>query len=268
MGEVHTEMLEYYRVRAEETNRLRRSRHGRLEFVRTQELLRRHLPNHSVTVADVGGGPGVHAGWLAEDGHRVFLLDPVPEHVDAASRLPGVDAVVGDARELPWAENSVDAVVMLGPLYHLTERGDRLGALREAIRITRPGGIVASAAISRYLPTLELAGLGELTHEAMTGALGLLSTGDHEGDSAGFPQAHFHLAAELEDETREAGLLEVVVYGVEGPMVAALDNASDERASAVFDSAVRCAQALERDEAVINVSSHLLAVGRTSVTSQ
>ena len=73
----------FYRDRYVEADRLARSGHGRLEFLRTQELLRRWLPPASV-VLDVGGATGAHARWLASDGHHVTLVDPVVEHVQQA----------------------------------------------------------------------------------------------------------------------------------------------------------------------------------------
>jgi 2-polyprenyl-3-methyl-5-hydroxy-6-metoxy-1,4-benzoquinol methylase len=83
-----------------------RLRHGpgRLELWRTQDVLRRLLPAAPARVLDVGGGSGVHAEWLARDGHEVELVDPVPLHVEQAARLPGVTARAGDARALPAHE--------------------------------------------------------------------------------------------------------------------------------------------------------------------
>ncbi|SDI76241.1 Methyltransferase domain-containing protein [Actinokineospora alba] len=109
-----TDVDRHYSTNAE-TSRLARTPHGRLEFLRTQELLRRVLTTRA-KVLDVGGGTGVHAEWLARDGHSVHLIDVVAAHATAAATLPGVTAVVGDARGLPVADNSVDVVLMLGPL--------------------------------------------------------------------------------------------------------------------------------------------------------
>ncbi|MGW2145578.1 class I SAM-dependent methyltransferase [Nonomuraea bangladeshensis] len=77
-------------------------------------------------VLDVGGGIGVHAEWLSADCYAVELLDPVPRHVQRAARLAGVSAPLGDARPLPVADASQDAVLLLGPLYHLPDRADRV----------------------------------------------------------------------------------------------------------------------------------------------
>src|SRR5580704_5760940 len=99
---------------------------GELERLRTQDILRRYLPKPAAKILDVGGGPGVHALWLAREGYEVHLIDPVPHHVEqaqAASRAqlgnPIASCSTGDARQIAWPEQSVDAVLFLGPLYHL-----------------------------------------------------------------------------------------------------------------------------------------------------
>jgi SAM-dependent methyltransferase len=152
MTDVPAEMLAHYRT-ADEGSRIT-SGYGQLELLRTQEIVRRRLPDGPLKVLDVGGGTGVHAAWLAADGHQVRLFDVVPEHVASAGRLaeriPGLTASLGDARNLPVPDAGFDAVLMLGPLYHLTERVERVKALREAGRAVRPGGLIFAAAISRF----------------------------------------------------------------------------------------------------------------------
>lgn len=93
---LHEDILDYY-ARGKEDARLRQggAPAGRLEFWRTQDVLRRVLPPAPARVLDVGGGSGVHAEWLARDGYGVRLLDPVPLHVEQAARLPGVSARSG-----------------------------------------------------------------------------------------------------------------------------------------------------------------------------
>ena len=134
---------------------------GVLEFLRTQELLGRYLPKPPAVILDVGSGPGVYAHWLADFGYDVHLLDRVPLHISQAadvSRLqsrPLASTVVGDARALPFDSESADAVLLLGPLYHLTERAERLAAWREAFRVLRPQGRVFAAGISRFASALD-----------------------------------------------------------------------------------------------------------------
>ena len=117
-----------------------------LEFVRTMELLDRLLPAPPAQLLDVGGGPGTYATPLARCGYRVRLVDPVRLHVEQARQAAAIDpaaaftAVVGDARELSEPDQSQDAVLLFGPLYHLTAATHRRQALAEARRVLRPGG--------------------------------------------------------------------------------------------------------------------------------
>jgi len=69
---------------ADEQGRLTAVASGRLEFIRTQELLARFLPPPPAVILDVGGAAGVHAAPLAAAGHQVHLIDPVPLHVEQA----------------------------------------------------------------------------------------------------------------------------------------------------------------------------------------
>jgi len=61
-----------------------------------------------------------------------------------------IRAEVGDARRLELEDGGFDAVLLLGPLYHLPESKDRRTALAEAKRIVTPGGVVFAAGISRF----------------------------------------------------------------------------------------------------------------------
>lgn len=143
------EVIQHYRHDIDEGERIT-SGFGQLELLRTREIVRRHLPDGALRVLDVGGATGVHAAWLAEDGHRVHVVDPIDAQIarvlESPRALAGrITAGVGDARQLAFEEASFDAVLLLGPLYHLTEREDRLTALAEARRVVKPGGPVFAA---------------------------------------------------------------------------------------------------------------------------
>src|SRR5437867_6155385 len=133
------EVLAYYDRFAEET-RLQ-SGASRLELERTKEILSRVLPRPPARVVDVGGAAGVYSAWLAEQGYEVDLVDASPRLVEEARKLnatlpkPIASLTVADARSLPQADESAAAVLVMGPLYHLTSEADRHAALREAFRV-------------------------------------------------------------------------------------------------------------------------------------
>jgi ubiquinone/menaquinone biosynthesis C-methylase UbiE len=135
--------------------------HGQLEFVRSCDLLHRFLPAPPAVILDVGGGTGPYAFHLARAGYEVHLVDAVELHAEQARSHQSEQGVeltsirVGDARALEFAEASADAVLLMGPLYHLTEREERLQALREAHRVLRTGGVVFAVGISRFASALD-----------------------------------------------------------------------------------------------------------------
>jgi SAM-dependent methyltransferase len=246
---------------------------GALELARTQVLLERWLPPPPAVVADVGGGPGRYAIWLEQRGYDVHLVDPVPLHIEqaraAAAARPGItlaSAEVGDARTLHLADASADAVLLMGPLYHLPERAERLRALAEARRVCRPGGLVIAAAISRFASTLDGLRSGYLEDPAFAAvAAADLRDGQHRNptrDPAYFTTAYFHRPEELAIECAAVGLSHETTLAVEGPawLLADLDaRLADARRRAVLLDALA---ALEAEPALLGVSAHLLIVCR------
>lgn len=257
-------MVEHYMAQEEEA-RLGRSGHGRLEQIRTRELLTRYLPAPPAHILDIGGGTGLYAAWLAEQSYAVHLIDPVPRHVERARAYGTFTAAEGDARALAEPDNSADAVLLLGPLYHLLEREDRLRALGEARRVLRPGGVVAAATIGRYMALLAYCARGSLTPERLPLLLPTLQNGRHD-PALDFTDAYFHRPEELAEEMRLAGFEAVRILGIEGPAWIAVDaaEADDER---YLKSALLCARAVEEDAAMLPMSAHLLAIGRAPQTA-
>jgi ubiquinone/menaquinone biosynthesis C-methylase UbiE len=152
-----TDVIAHYEHQVSEQDRLSQDAMSRLEWLRTREILTRYLPPPPAKVLDIGGGAGAYALPLARQGYQVHLIDPVSRHVEQARTAsqaqpdhPLADAVVGDARALPYVDTSADAVLMLGPLYHLTRRSARLEALSQARCVLCPDGLLVAAAISRY----------------------------------------------------------------------------------------------------------------------
>jgi SAM-dependent methyltransferase len=194
-----------------------------IEFARTKELLQRFLPPAPASVLDVGGGPGVYASWLADLGYRVHLIDVVPLHVDQATEASGgrFTTALGDARDLPQADLSWDTVLLLGPIYHLTDRNDRIRALKEANRVLKPGGLLAAAAISRFVSLLDglVSGwLGDPSFDAIVERD--LEEGQHRNPTdreEWFTTAYFHHPDELATEVTDAGLRFEALFGIEGP---------------------------------------------------
>ncbi len=138
-------------------NEWERLERHRLEYAVTLRALRDHLPPAPAMVLDCGGGPGRYAIELARQGYAVTLFDLSAGNLSVArtqahaanATLAGYEQ--GNAIDLSrFADNLFEAVLLMGPLYHLTEAADREAALREAHRVLKPGGVLVSAFISYY----------------------------------------------------------------------------------------------------------------------
>jgi hypothetical protein len=251
------DILEYYERGGEDTRLV-----DSVELLRTRVLLRRYLPEHA-NVLDVGGASGVYATWLAEEGHHVRLVDPVPRHV-ATARAKGIDAVEGDARALAEPDGSRDAVLLLGPLYHLLDRADRVRALTEAARVT--SGLVIAAVISRWASLYEGMLRGLVDHPGFTPMLREdLATGTRRGTQHhpyGFTTCYFHRPEEIVSEVEDAGLTLVDLLPVEGmtywiPDIA--DRLADPDKRALL---LELLERTEREPAILGATPHLLAIAR------
>lgn len=205
----------------------------RLERLRTEKILATHLPRSPAKVFDVGGGTGPYARMLTACGYEVHLIDPIPGHVEAARRSNAdgaalASAEVGDARELPWGENEADAVLLLGPLYHLPSLRDRSKVIGEAHRVLRPGGLLFAAGISRLavpLDGIRGAPTGKPDKplplkDGLRLVFDVLRSGRYAnptGDPNMFTTAYMHTPAELAREIDAGGFRVQRLHSVEGP---------------------------------------------------
>jgi SAM-dependent methyltransferase len=261
--EINAEILSHY---GEGREHSRLTSGQSLELLRTQVLLARFLPAPPARVLDVGGGSGVYASWLSERGYQVHLIDPVPLHREQAMADGRFSVAAGDARSLAEEDGSYDAVLLLGPLYHLTEGADRIRALAEARRVTRPGGIVAAAVISRYASTFDGFFRGFIDKPGFATLMAEdLRTGQHRNPGAEpglFTTAYFHDRAAIASEIADSGLRLQDLLPVEGLLTWApgiQDRLSDPgQRQLILDTLA----AMENDPAISGATAHLLAIGQ------
>lgn len=256
------EMRAYY-DRGRERERLATPK-GSLEFARTQEILLRRLPPAPAVVADIGGGPGRYAAWLAGLGYEVDHRDLMDLHVEQlrAAGHPSVRTAVGDARDLDLGDSSVDAVLLLGPMYHLRERSDRIQVLREARRVVRTDGPVFVAVISRWAARLDGV-LQERVYEHFPDFLRLLPESEATGHLPPVAPGGFlgftHRPDDLVAEMAEAGLRLDDLVGVEGLPLSGDDMAHRVADATAWEVVLDAARAIERVPELLGLSPHLVA---------
>jgi SAM-dependent methyltransferase len=206
-----------------EWRRLIRNAYRRLELDTTLHFLKKHFPRRGLLL-DAGGGPGRYTVTLAGQGYDMVLLDMTPANLEFARRQikrAGLqqrvkDVVEGSIVDLSrFADNTFDGVICLGgPVSHILDRRKRDQAIRELVRVARPGAPIAVSVMSRLsVLVVELTLFPEEVE--MPHYQKLLKTGDYAGQY-GFTACHFFLPEEFRAAFDDKGVEVVEMAGLEG----------------------------------------------------
>ncbi|MBD3674786.1 MAG: methyltransferase domain-containing protein [Planctomycetaceae bacterium] len=264
------EAYQHYNL-IDEANRLS-GIHGQLELIRTRELLTRFLPKPPAYIVDVGGGAGIHSFWLAEQGYDVHLIDAVPHHIEnakeTARQLSHVPVVieVGDARTLPLNDGMADAVLLFGPLYHLTSRDERVQCIAEARRILRSNGVAMGVGIPSFASLVNCLSDGALSDTYFRSIVdGDLNDGQHRNPNADprfFTTTFFHHPDELVEEFAAGGFEEQRLIAVEGPGKLLHNFEECWNVSEHREWLLDVIRRVEEEPHLFGVSTHLMTVAK------
>jgi len=258
----------YRRDAGHEWDRIERHR---TEFAVSLRAMEAHLPPPPAAILDCGGGPGRYAITLAQRGYDVTLFDLSPDLL-AMARKNAIEAGVtlagfeqGTATDLSrYADGQFDAVLLMGPLYHLLDEPDRQRALAEATRVVRPGGPVFAAFISRYAAHLD--GVRRYPEEVidhpeiydLIEETGLLPPRE-DGQTAFV--AYFAHPNEVAPLCKSAGLDVLTVLGVEG-VASAREESINTLTGDAWERWVDINYRIAHDPSIHGGVEHLLAVCR------
>jgi SAM-dependent methyltransferase len=246
---------------------IRMDRH-RTEFAVTQRALQEYLPPSPARILDCGGGPGRYAVELARQGYQVVLFDLSAGNLALAQEKAteagvALICVQGDALDLGrFDAGEFDAVLLMGPLYHLLEEAERRQALAEARRVLKPGGPLFAAFITRYAahrdcaaryPDLLLTQHSDYDRILKTGAL------PPRDDGRTAFVAYFAHPAEVAPLCWGAGLEVATVLGVEG-VVSAAEGEINKAEGSVWDAWTEVNWQIAADPCIHGGVEHLLVV--------
>ncbi|WP_339322025.1 class I SAM-dependent methyltransferase [Paenibacillus sp. FSL W8-0194] len=247
-----------------------------IEFIINLHHIESMLPPQG-HILDNGAGPGKYAVELARLGYRMTLTDLTPSSVDAAKRKAAEFGVLdqfegfyaADARDLSMLpDEHVDAALMLGPLYHLQTEEGRVSAVKELHRVTKPGGLVFVAVMSktRFLMNSLMQPEHWKPNHTVEGIRRFLQTGtfDH-ADEGRFTGAYYFDIAEVNPFMESQGFESVKLIGsssVAGAMTPEQwdywRRQGDEAYRQVLDIVIQESE----NPYSLGTASHLLYIGR------
>lgn len=149
-----TEIVKGFYDSVNEDVRLESSRQGQLEYFITMNYIHKFI-REGDKVLEIGAGTGRYSIALAKEGFQVAAVELVDSNLEVlkanAKRLPNIEAYQGDALDLSrFDDDTFDVTLLFGPMYHLYEEKDQHRALDEAIRVTKPGGVILIAFLSAH----------------------------------------------------------------------------------------------------------------------
>jgi SAM-dependent methyltransferase len=261
------DVRDYYEGGVEEED-ARLERH-QLERDLTWRYLTRYLPRDG-SILEIGAATGAYTLALCRLGYSVTAVDLsaallararqrlASEHPDGR-----VQFVVADARDLGAVQDpAFDAVLLMGPLYHLVREEDRREAIRRAAARLRSGGVLFSTFLSR------LGVLGDLMKrtpewiEQRAEVDSLVGRGRRPDDQpkGGF-RGYFARVSEIAPLHESVGLRTVAVAGVE-PVISADDESYNKLQGRQRELWLDLLYSVSSDETAVGASRHLLYVGR------
>ena len=140
------DLEEYYNKYDEEGRLL--SRHGQVEYLTTMRYIEECLEGiPTPSILEVGAGTGRYSVTLAKQGRHMTAVELIEHNLEILkSKLEGTEPITtfqGNALDLSQlSDNSFDLTMLLGPMYHLYTKEEKRKALSEAVRVTKPEGLI------------------------------------------------------------------------------------------------------------------------------
>lgn len=193
-----------------------------LEYVTTMHLVGKYFPK-SGAVVDIGSGPGRYSIEMLKRGYKVTLVDlseallEIAEREIAARGLRAEGIFRGDACNLGFLDDAqFDAAFLMGPMYHLIRREDRMKALGELRRVMKPGGVAVVAYLNSWGILRSLLTENPTYYESKEMIFALTREFINKSrPGGGFTEAYFTIPPEATAELQEAAFIILSYAGAE-----------------------------------------------------
>lgn len=239
----------------------------------TEALAAKRGSHSGLRILDVGGGPGRYSLALLDAGHRVTLLDLSPANVEFARKITGGRLEgyhCGTATDLGlFRDETFDAVLLMGPLYHLLNEVDRSHAVAEACRVLARGGLLFAGFITASSPIRDLAKSGPERAPGYFPTAARMVAWMRDGrwpakPGSAFTDAHFVEPEAVPAFMESSGPLETISLLAAEGVVSMIEDKVNELHGPLWDYWVEVNYRLARLPSILGACNHLLYVGRKS----
>ena len=245
---------------------------GHLELILTLDVIKKHVPAGS-RVLDLGGGPGRYTAELAKSGYIMSLGDLSPKLIEIArertagiSNIESIDVV--NAVDLSiYPTGRFDAVLYMGPLYHLTSQDEIRNSLEQVARVLKSGGLL----LASFIPFLGgLAGIVERSAfapdqaNAETIVETFLTGVFHNRDVRGFQEGKYMRPSKVRDIMQEVGFNNILMRSVRG-LGYRLEKSIIQKKTddlETFNAIIDIINQTSEDQALVETAGHALYLGR------
>lgn len=258
---------QYYNYDFDEWGRLQKHR---IEFEITKRTLDKFIPE-GASVLDVGGGPGRYSIYLAQKGHEVTLVDLCEKMVEQAaehSKEAGVElkgCIQGNVLDLNkiLPDKEYDAILCMGPIYHLLEENQREKAINQCMGLLKKGGTLIVSFISAYAPIVDcLKAYPQNIGQLKSSLLRYLEDGRHDSRvEEGFTDAYFFDPEQIEKFMSRFRLETLKIMAVEG-LGAIAEEKLMQLKEEDFQDWLDVLETISSNQVVWGSCEHMLYIGR------
>jgi len=267
MSDDVSDIAEFYSSNPEgEHSRLERHQ---LERDLTWRYLNDYLPSQG-TILEIGAATGRYTLELAKRGYKLTAVDLSAALIEKCRKNlvdeeleSRVQLVVADVRNLSEVtEKEFNAVLLMGPLYHLVLEADRKLAVQTAFDRLRNGGLIFSAFISRFGILGDLVKNVPTWIEDQAEVQSVLEKGKDPDDyPRGRFRGYFAKASEIAPLHESLGFETLAVAGVE-PAISADDESYNKLDGTQRQLWLNLLYEMSEEKSIIGASRHLLYIGK------
>lgn len=243
---------------------------NKTEYAVTMRAFADYLPLPPALILDIGGGPGRYSIALAQKGYAVTLVDISKSCLEYARRKAGelhveLTCIHGNALTLKFHREEFDAVLLMGPLYHLRTEDGRRKAVDEAARVLRKDGILCASFVTRYAP---LRWASKYEPEWVTTYPSHCEELITEGKTSLAPEresfvniSYFAHPKEINPFMEKSGLKTLDLISCEG-IISFIDEEINMLTGEKWEAWVNINYTLGRDYCIHGAAEHLLYIGK------